>query len=56
MFRNERNAKKCPASGCRASFKLSDCVPNKDLARKIKAYERRRKRAEEEIEAEEVIE
>ncbi|KAK0244388.1 zinc-finger of the MIZ type in Nse subunit-domain-containing protein [Armillaria nabsnona] len=56
MFRNERNAKKCPASGCRASFKLSDCVLNKDLARKIKAYERRRKRAEEEIEAEEVIE
>ncbi|KAK0201648.1 zinc-finger of the MIZ type in Nse subunit-domain-containing protein [Desarmillaria ectypa] len=56
MFRNERSAKKCPASGCRASFRLSDCVPNRDLARKIKAYERRKKQAEEAIEVGEVIE
>ncbi|KAK0464677.1 zinc-finger of the MIZ type in Nse subunit-domain-containing protein [Desarmillaria tabescens] len=56
MFKNERSAKKCPASGCRASFRLVDCVPNKDLERKIKAYERRKKRAEEAIEVDEVIE
>ncbi|KAG7443100.1 uncharacterized protein BT62DRAFT_1035462 [Guyanagaster necrorhizus] len=56
MFRNECDAKKCPASGCRASFRLSDCVPNRDLARKIKAYERRKKRAEEAMEVDEVIE
>ena len=49
-------AKKCPASGCNKSFKLTDLAPNKELAKKVKNWERRNKRAVEDCGAEEIIE
>ncbi|EDR13809.1 uncharacterized protein LACBIDRAFT_323012 [Laccaria bicolor S238N-H82] len=48
---------KCPASGCNKAFRFADCKPDKDLAKKVKAFNRRAERAaEEESDAEEVIE
>ncbi|KAJ7784682.1 hypothetical protein B0H16DRAFT_1402744 [Mycena metata] len=55
-FKSARGVPKpCPTSGCSKKFTLADCHPNPDLARKIKAYERRQKRAQEDSDAEEVI-
>ncbi|KAJ6508918.1 hypothetical protein C8R45DRAFT_1208504 [Mycena sanguinolenta] len=56
-FRNKRGQQKCPASGCSKSFALADCKPNPDLARKVKAVEKRQARAQqqEDSDAEEVI-
>jgi len=56
MFRNDRGAKKCPAAGCNKAFTITNCKPNKALEKKIKLFERRQKRKEEEQDAEEVIE
>ncbi|TFK40601.1 hypothetical protein BDQ12DRAFT_770143 [Crucibulum laeve] len=47
---------KCPASGCNKSFKLSDCKPDANLEKKVKAFKRRADRAAEDSDAEEVIE
>ncbi|KAJ7758503.1 hypothetical protein DFH07DRAFT_818367 [Mycena maculata] len=55
MFKKTRGALKCPAAGCSKSFTLGDCKPNPELARKVKAYERRQARAQEDSDAEEVI-
>ncbi|KAF9077586.1 hypothetical protein BDP27DRAFT_1311306 [Rhodocollybia butyracea] len=55
-FANDRGSKDCPASGCTRSFRLSDCKPNRDLAKKIKQHERRQKKKEEEMDVEEVVE
>jgi len=56
-FRGSASAvKRCPASGCNKSLKLSDLTPNKELAKKVKSWERRNKRAAENSDAEEVIE
>ncbi|KAJ7134449.1 hypothetical protein C8R44DRAFT_977037 [Mycena epipterygia] len=55
MFKVNRGALKCPASGCSKSFTLADCKPDPELARKVKAYERRQARAQEDSDAEEVI-
>lgn len=46
---------KCPASGCNKSFKLSDCQPDPDLAKKVKAHQRRQRAAEADSDAEEVV-
>ncbi|KIL67837.1 hypothetical protein M378DRAFT_122007 [Amanita muscaria Koide BX008] len=56
-FKGSR-AKKCPASGCHQAFQLTDCKPDKELARKVKIWVRRKQRHEEDIhdDAEEVIE
>ncbi|PFH53946.1 hypothetical protein AMATHDRAFT_72968 [Amanita thiersii Skay4041] len=48
--------KRCPASGCVKSFRLSDCRPDKELAKKVKAWLRRNRRANENSDAEEVVE
>ena len=48
---------KCPASGCNKAFRFADCKPDRDLAKKVKAFNRRAERAaEEDSDAEEVIE
>jgi hypothetical protein len=36
----------CPSSGCNKSFRLSDCVPDAALAKKVKAHQRRQRAAE----------
>ena len=46
---------KCPAAGCTKIFTLSDLKPNKDLAKKVKAWQRRVQRAAEHSDAEEII-
>jgi E3 SUMO-protein ligase NSE2 len=56
MFGNSKAPKKCPAAGCNKSFTYANCKDNKNLEKKIKAFERRQKRREEEEDAEEVIE
>ncbi|KAJ7288421.1 hypothetical protein C8J57DRAFT_1280184 [Mycena rebaudengoi] len=57
LFGSNRGQKKCPAAGCSKSFTLAQCLPNKDLERRIKAYNRRmaKKAAQEDSDAEEVI-
>ncbi|KAF7365305.1 SP-RING-type domain-containing protein [Mycena venus] len=57
FFKNKRGPQKCPASGCSKSFTLAQCQPNPDLARKIKAIQKRQARAQqqEDSDAEEVI-
>ncbi|KAJ3568114.1 hypothetical protein NP233_g5923 [Leucocoprinus birnbaumii] len=54
-FRSPSALNKCPAAGCTKSFRLADCKPNKDLAKKVKAYKRRMEREREDSDAEEVI-
>jgi len=56
FFRGTNALKACPASGCNKSFRLADCKPDKDLAKKVKAWARRAQRMEEDSDAEEVIE
>lgn len=46
---------KCPAAGCTKRFTLSDLKPNKDLAKKVKAWQRRVQRAAEHSDAEEIV-
>ncbi|KAH9969715.1 hypothetical protein BC827DRAFT_1162230 [Russula dissimulans] len=53
---NRFTKKKCPASGCNQMICLNDLKPNKELERRVKAYQRRAKRREEEQDAEEVVE
>ncbi|KAJ6557375.1 hypothetical protein DFH09DRAFT_1262322 [Mycena vulgaris] len=55
MFKNNRGSQKCPAAGCSKSFTLADCKPDPELARKVKAFERRQARAQVDSDAEEVI-
>ncbi|KAJ6584851.1 hypothetical protein B0H19DRAFT_1015595 [Mycena capillaripes] len=57
FFKNARGSQKCPASGCSKKFTLADCKPNPELARKVKAYEKRQARAnrQQDDDAEEVI-
>ncbi|KAF8964213.1 hypothetical protein BDZ97DRAFT_1904521 [Flammula alnicola] len=43
---------KCPATGCNKSFKLSDCVADPELAKKVKAHQRRVALAAEDSDAE----
>jgi E3 SUMO-protein ligase NSE2 len=49
-------AKKCPASGCNKSFRLTDLVKDATLAKKVRNWNRRNQRAAEDIDAEEIIE
>lgn len=46
-FRTPNSLNKCPATGCTKSFRLVDCKPNKDLAKKVKAHRRRMERERE---------
>ncbi|KAG5715203.1 E3 SUMO-protein ligase nse2 [Termitomyces sp. T112] len=46
---------KCPASGCTKRFTRANLKPDKDLAKRVKAYERRARRAVENDDAEEII-
>ncbi|KAG6890782.1 hypothetical protein C0995_003212 [Termitomyces sp. Mi166 len=46
---------KCPASGCTKKFTRANLKPNKALAKRVKAYERRARRAAEDDDAEEII-
>ncbi|KAF9565685.1 hypothetical protein CPC08DRAFT_782326 [Agrocybe pediades] len=46
---------KCPASGCNKSFRLSDCVFDKALEKKVKNIRRRQQAAEENSDAEEIV-
>lgn len=57
FFKNKRGAQKCPSSGCSKAFTLAQCAPNPDLARKVRAVEKRQARAQqqEDSDAEEVI-
>ncbi|KAF8208828.1 hypothetical protein K438DRAFT_1812962, partial [Mycena galopus ATCC 62051] len=57
FFKNKRGSQKCPASGCSKSFTLAECKSNPDLARKVKAVEKRQARAQqqEDSDAEEII-
>ncbi|KAJ7175756.1 hypothetical protein C8R46DRAFT_989868 [Mycena filopes] len=56
LFRGKPGPMKCPTSGCSKQFTLAQCHPNPELARKIKAHERRQKRAQEDnSDAEEVV-
>ncbi|KAF9007669.1 hypothetical protein BDZ89DRAFT_1104765 [Hymenopellis radicata] len=48
--------KRCPASGCHQDITLADCRPDPNLAKKIKAFQRRQKRKEDAMEVDEVIE
>jgi len=49
-------AKKCPASGCNKTFKLTDLTPDAALAKKVRNWNRRNQRAAEHDDAEEIIE
>ncbi|KAH9065321.1 hypothetical protein EDB87DRAFT_1555887 [Lactarius vividus] len=53
---NRFTKKKCPASGCNQMICLNDLEPNKELERKVKAYQRRAQRREEDQDAEEIVE
>lgn len=53
---NRFTKKKCPASGCNQMICLNDLKPNKELERRVKAYQRRAQRREEEHDAEEIVE
>ncbi|PPR05373.1 hypothetical protein CVT24_007987 [Panaeolus cyanescens] len=46
---------KCPASGCTKQFRLTDCKPDPALEKKTKAYLRRKEAAQQDSDAEEVI-
>ncbi|KAG6896457.1 hypothetical protein C0992_008180 [Termitomyces sp. T32_za158] len=46
---------KCPASGCTKAFTRANLKPDKGLAKRVKAYERRARRAAENDDAEEII-
>ncbi|KAF8650118.1 hypothetical protein AX16_005355 [Volvariella volvacea WC 439] len=54
-FKTGSPMKKCPASGCNRSFKLADCKPNPELARKVRAWMRRTQRVEDDSDADEVV-
>ncbi|KXN88212.1 E3 SUMO-protein ligase nse2 [Leucoagaricus sp. SymC.cos] len=54
-FRTPSAINKCPAAGCNKSFRLVDCKPNKDLAKKVKAHKRRLEKEQEDSDAEEVV-
>ncbi|KAH9002686.1 hypothetical protein EDB86DRAFT_197703 [Lactarius hatsudake] len=53
---NRFTKKKCPASGCNQMICLNDLETNKELERKVKAYQRRAQRREEDQDAEEIVE
>jgi len=55
-FDGTRGQKNCPASGCRKMFRLSDCQPDQELAKRVKIWARRKQRDEEHSDAEEVVE
>jgi len=50
-----QRAHKCPAAGCNKSFKITECYPDESLAKKVKAIIRRMKVAEEDSDAEEIV-
>ncbi|KAG6850274.1 hypothetical protein H0H93_015531 [Arthromyces matolae] len=54
-FRSNEPTIKCPASGCTKRFGRSNLKPDKDLAKRVKAHDRRLKRAQQEDDAEEII-
>ncbi|GLB38458.1 putative zinc-finger of the MIZ type in Nse subunit [Lyophyllum shimeji] len=54
-FRGRDPSIKCPAAGCTKRFTRSDLQPNKELEKRVKAYERRQRRAAEENDAEEIV-
>ncbi|KAF8917051.1 hypothetical protein CPB85DRAFT_1431664 [Mucidula mucida] len=57
LFQSRTNVmKRCPASGCHQDITLADCRPDPNLAKKIKAFQRRQKRKEDAMEVDEVIE
>lgn len=45
----------CPAAGCRKQITLALLKPNNDLAKRVKAYERRLARQDDDSDADEVI-
>ncbi|KAH9989702.1 hypothetical protein BJV74DRAFT_837981 [Russula compacta] len=53
---NRLTKKKCPASGCNQMICLDDLKPNKELERRVKAYQRRAQRRESDHDVEEVVE
>lgn len=55
MFKNPAMLEKCPASGCNKRFTFLDCEPDEALAKKVKAYQRRQRAAQDDSEAEEVV-
>ncbi|CAK5284240.1 unnamed protein product [Mycena citricolor] len=54
MFRTSTRLK-CPTAGCSQSFTLAQCIPDPNLARKVKAFEKRQARARRNNDAEEII-
>lgn len=54
-FGGSNGLRKCPAAGCNKQFSLAHCKPDKDLAKKVKAYKRRMERNREDSDAEEVV-
>ncbi|KAG5648282.1 hypothetical protein DXG03_004852 [Asterophora parasitica] len=46
---------KCPAAGCNKTLTKADLQLNKDLEKRVKAYERRQRRAAENSDADEII-
>ncbi|KAG6830696.1 hypothetical protein H0H92_015172 [Tricholoma furcatifolium] len=54
-FRGGEPSIRCPAAGCTKRFSRANLKPNKDLAKKVKAHERRARRAAENDDAEEII-
>lgn len=54
-FKSGNPVKKCPAAGCNKSFKLSDCLPDKNLAKKVENHVRRRALLAQNNDADEVI-
>lgn len=53
---NRFTKKKCPVSGCNQMICLNDLKLDKELERRVKAYQRRAQRREEEHDAEEIVE
>jgi len=53
---NRFTKKKCPASGCNQMICLNDLKPNKELERRVKAYQRRAQRREEDLDVDEIVE
>ncbi|KAI0260215.1 hypothetical protein BC834DRAFT_556285 [Gloeopeniophorella convolvens] len=53
---NRYTKKICPASGCNQMICINDLRPDKDLERRVKAYQRRARQREEDPEAEEIVE
>ncbi|KAJ7212225.1 hypothetical protein GGX14DRAFT_361863 [Mycena pura] len=57
LFKGKIGPQRCPAAGCSKKYTLAMCKPNPELAKKVKAFERREKarRRQQDSDAEDVV-